>query len=458
MSADKCPVCLRRVGPRANAVNCFCCQRRIHVICDNTITPRDQDFWKSHQPSSLKYICPNCILSINHIDASASTCSMRETNPPLTPNRPSARHTESDPSNQPRSTHPSQVLEARLNVLENHLLSMGSKLDQLTKNHETRLVKSPPQPSDPKSTHPVTSTPSRVREPQHKAKTSTVSQIKNAPRKPVTHSVIVTNVAESSDPVLQSLHNHNLTMWEIICTIIGLPGVKPVSITRLTRHHSSPHSNMPRLLRVDLPSASILEDVLLSAHLLRESDLPARIYPDIPWTERATRRLHRQQNVEPRISGNCSIIVHGIPEINDTNVTDLQRKRHDRDQWHYLSQLLSITEVVATDVRRLPRPPTYKGSAHRLLLVSFLTEEMATQTLSLWYTSKRLAPPDVRFRPLRAPKNQEHPKAAVVPSQENPFSLLLNQSDSRPPTIPISITSAGNPPKNGSRPASPRPV
>lgn len=470
MSNDDCAVCTRRVGPRAKSLTCLSCRRRLHLSCDKSITVSDLDFCKSHPASALKYLCPGCLSKIESIngtatpDVSVSTFPMRDSyQPSPTPHRPpNAVCAFGKPK---RSLSPSRLLEARVLDLEKHLLAIDHKLDQVAQKPVTFPAKPTPKPSS-KSPAPVTSTPSMPKKAKSKQTGGGVFQmVKPAPPKPITHSVIVTNVPESVDPKLQSLHNHDLAMWTSICSSIGLPHVEASSLTRLTRHPSSPHAHLPRLLRVDLASAQILEDVLLSRGLLRgsasDSCLPVRIYPDVPWAERERRRQPPANKAQS--SKRCSIIVHGVPELGDTGATESQRKKHDCDQWLYLSQLLCLTNVVTTDVRRLPRPTTYSGSAHRLMVVSFLTADMASATLSLWYTNKRRAPPDVRFRPLRALNSQNPPGATSpnVPPLENPFALLT-QSESSIPTLPICSTldlnSDASPPKNGLQPATPRPV
>ncbi|CAI2739101.1 unnamed protein product, partial [Dicrocoelium dendriticum] len=161
-------------------------------------------------------------------------------------------------------------------------------------------------------------------------------------------------------------------MWSSICTALNLPETKPISLTRLTRHTSSPSAGKPRLLRVDLQPGPAMEDVLLSAHLLRNNAslgiYQIRIFPDIPWTKRAARRQQLTPPTQP-----CSIIVHGVPELHALDATLQQRQQHDCNQWRFLQQTLNIVNVITTDVHRLPRPASYTGTAPHLLKVTFLT-------------------------------------------------------------------------------------
>lgn len=147
-------------------------------------------------------------------------------------------------------------------------------------------------------------------------------------------------------------------------------------------------------MRVTLKSLRDVENVLLSAHLLRASSSKIRIFPDIPWTERQGAKKNKEN--WKQANDKKSIFVHGIPELNDTDMS--KNATHDCQQWSFVQQALNIEDTLTVAVKRLPTSPLYKGTGPRIMKVTFQTEEMVTTVLESWYHNRRNAPSEIRLR------------------------------------------------------------
>lgn len=208
-----------------------------------------------------------------------------------------------------------------------------------------------------------------------------------------TLTVICSQVPEPQSNSLATRRSEELEKWTELCTKIGV-NITPVALTRLTRNKDSPHAAEPRLLRVKLNNMLDVETILLASHVLK-GDTKARIYPDIPWSER-----HKLRTTEPKElnseKNQRSIFIHGVPELEDDD--KLANYLHDCGEWSYIQQLLKLDTIMATDVYRLPRSVNYRGSEPRILKVTLFTRGMVTATLEKWYLNKQLAP-ELRIRP-----------------------------------------------------------
>ena len=204
--------------------------------------------------------------------------------------------------------------------------------------------------------------------------------------------VICTNVPEPTAKSLKERHQEEIQKWNELSNLMGV-SVEPVSLTRLSRPPSSGHAGEPRLLRIQLKSLVDVEDVLLSAHILRSASLKTRIFPDIPWSQRQEKKENPEK--AKKASEKKTVLIHGIPE---SQATDEKGKRaHDCQEWKFIQELIGTKDIVTTSVSRLPHSPNYKGTGPRILRVSMLQEEMVTSMLETWYVKRRLAPPELRI-------------------------------------------------------------
>ena len=162
----------------------------------------------------------------------------------------------------------------------------------------------------------------------------------------------------------------------------------------------------PRPLRVDLENEHDTEGLLLASAALPHSSQPSvRIYPDVPWSERESRRQALKSTPAYELTRRRSVILHGIPECASPEI--LSAVTHDRAQWAYIKSkiLPDVTAIRACYIRRLPRP-THLSTirAPRLLRVSLADTDMVTKLLECWYAKRHLFP-DIRIH-----EDQPRPK------------------------------------------------
>lgn len=83
-------------------------------------------------------------------------------------------------------------------------------------------------------------------------------------------SIICTNIPEPSSTTLQLRAAEERTKWSNLCQTLGIALI-PQSIIRLSRKHTSPNYNDPRLMRVTLSTS---EDVETQTHSSRSQIFP----------------------------------------------------------------------------------------------------------------------------------------------------------------------------------------
>ena len=244
--------------------------------------------------------------------------------------------------------------------------------------------------------------------------------------------VICTKVPESKSLSLKERHQDELTQWTEVCRNLGL-NITPKSLTRLPRHPTSPHSDEPRLLRVTLKSQNDMEDVLLSAHLLRESGSNVRIFPDVPWHERRKRQSNPQSARADEMKK--AVFIYGVPESTDEN--PFRKQEHDRREWQFVQELLGTDGCVTTSLVRLRPSPNYKGTGPRILKVTLLSEDMVETLMSNWSLQKRQMPPEVKLRVAFHP---------VISQSVDTETTNLKDASQQPSVDKITIFSSKNDP------------
>ena len=209
--------------------------------------------------------------------------------------------------------------------------------------------------------------------------------------KPLT--VICTNIPESSETLLRNQRQHDADEWLKLCNNMSLPPISPLSLIRLRRHPSSPHNGKPRMLQVMLSKEEELEEVLLSAHLLKNNGNGlSRVFADVPFWERAARKNQR----EKATNDDRSVILLGVPEAKE-DPEPAKDSNHDVQQWKYLAELTKVQGVVATNTFRIPKSPRYLGSGPRPLKITFLNPEMADKFKRLWQAGRHIVPRETRL-------------------------------------------------------------
>ena len=250
--------------------------------------------------------------------------------------------------------------------------------------------------------------------------------------------IICTHVPESQHLSLKDRHQDELKHWTDVCRNMNLT-IVPKSLTRLPRPPSSPHSGEPRLLRVTLQSQNDIEEVLLSAHLLKESGSNVRIFPDIPWHERRKRQTDPQSAKTEEMKK--AIFIHGIPE--STEINPFRKLEHDRREWQFVQELLGAEGCVTTSLIRLRPSPNYKGTGPRILKATLLSEDMVETLISSWSIRKRLMPPELRLRAALSPNPSSKPASLKLQTDgnedaqpDNDFGSSASKNDPTPVSVP----------------------
>ena len=182
------------------------------------------------------------------------------------------------------------------------------------------------------------------------------------------------------------------TQWKAIIKLIGAPP-SPVTMIRIVRHHESAHYGEPRLLRVTFETEKDMETVLSSAYKLQHTEHKARIFPDVPWHLRQRKKnpLTSQNHLESK-----SIYVHGVPEASTEDVGKI--RDHDKEEWTYIMNVLSLENVCATSIFRVPRSPNYQGNGPRIIKVNLLTADMVGIVYQSWRQNRAKFPTELRLK------------------------------------------------------------
>lgn len=225
--------------------------------------------------------------------------------------------------------------------------------------------------------------------------------------------LVCTNVPESKSTTIQGKLIDDRSQWDSICTALGIR-TDPTMLKRIARHPNSVHYGEPRLLRVTLNSADETETVLLSANRLSKTSSEVRILPDVPWKERSKDGSIQEGNKKHH--DKRVVIVHGVPE-HQAPCSD-EAQAHDRDQWRYIREALSLENLVATSLTRIPMSPNYKGSGPRLLKLVLQSETAAQSMLENWAKFRDRLPTEIRLKAvLSQPKFTSNSLGAEYPMQ-----------------------------------------
>ena len=156
----------------------------------------------------------------------------------------------------------------------------------------------------------------------------------------------------------------------------------------------------PRSLRVELTDPSAAELLVLSSADHKTNDTnEVQICLELPWKERQARKLSWKDNAN---SGDQSrsLIIHGIPEPN--NQFPRSHIQQEWDQWNYIRNRLglSLEQVTACKLHRIPRPIHLSSiKAPRLLRITLATNNMRHTTLTAWESLRNLFPSEIRLHP-----------------------------------------------------------
>ena len=220
---------------------------------------------------------------------------------------------------------------------------------------------------------------------------------------------ICTNIPETTDSLLASRQKHDMNEWEKLCSDLKLETIHPVSLIRLNRSIKSPHKDQPRLLKVTVNNEKELEDILLSAYLLRDGRSESRrIYPDVPLPERLMSSKNTDGNRLDR-----SLVLLGVPEASSTDMRNVDPYQ-DAEQWRYISNLLGTNDVTVMDTFRIPLSPKYEGSGPRPLKLTFLNSSMKEKVQAMWRERRHTIPREVRLSSTHMTPNSIIPRPDIT--------------------------------------------
>jgi hypothetical protein len=242
-------------------------------------------------------------------------------------------------------------------------------------------------------------------------------------------SIICTNVPESNSTSIQGRSADEQNQWETIVKSISAP-LSPVSLTRLVRHHKSTHFGEPRLLRVTFKTEKDMEAVLLSSYKLRQEAHKIRIFPDVPWIDRQKRKNAPTTRDSHDVK---SVYIHGVPEVSPEDVG--KTRDHDHTEWAYILTSLSLENVCATSITRVPRSPNYLGNGPRIMKVSLLTDDMVNVVCQCWKQNRYKFPSELRLKPSTSFQRTSAQDVPIPDSEKTKANE--NMSNQYLPPIPI---------------------
>lgn len=404
---DLCSKCQKSVSRDIVSVRCEFCGHCVHAECDETLTVQSLKMVNDDRHPSICYQCPNCRTS--HLVGRFK----------------SANSAENDKSfgMEIRMSHLEEQLKQITAVLQ-HLLDQNKCLPTATQKANPNNLTAASRTRSPVKLLEAKKDIEIVTRKNSKSKSNipVISKNKVASSKAAL-SVICTNVPEATDTLLANRHEHDMSQWDKLCSRMSLKPIKPVSLTRLSRKPGSVHNDKPRLLKVAVQNEKELEDILLSAYLLRDCEkTDNRIFADVPWKERE-KSAHKGKHRE--IEKGKSLLILNIPE--PASDSDMQcQNKHDYHQWKYLSDAIEANNEAVIDIFRIPKSPKYEGNGPRPLKLTFLTTAMADTVYKNWNRFRYKLPREIRIlhrntkpqlKTTEVPDNEQN--QAQEPSQKN---------------------------------------
>lgn len=133
---------------------------------------------------------------------------------------------------------------------------------------------------------------------------------------------------------------------------------------------------------------------MLSSYRLRSSTSGLHIFPDIPWKERPKATNSKTEN--RRSENKKTIIIHGVPELLNHSPDEVEA--HDREQWCFIREKLSLSNVIAQSITRIPTSSKYKGCGPKLIKLVLQSELMVPVLLANWVNFRGRLPTEIRLR------------------------------------------------------------
>ncbi|CAH8650258.1 unnamed protein product [Dicrocoelium dendriticum] len=156
------------------------------------------------------------------------------------------------------------------------------------------------------------------------------------------------------------------------------------------------------------------------SHILVNSSVSARIFPERPWAEREKRKSNPSSSCQHGIKK--AVPVNGVPELKHDDSS--KRQKHDIEEWRYIAELYDMQNVVAFDVTSLIASTKYLGSEPRILKVTLAAPEA-------WHDNRKLGSPEVRLRPfLQLVQNSttDEPASIVLISNQPSTQTTVQKS------------------------------
>lgn len=398
------PNCKRMVK---TGIECTNCRSWYHSTC----TPLDTSSFRAHLQQPMKpWFCNRCQensfirslvtltahyesqLALCNQELSKLRCDLDNLRSPTRINaKATATATTSPPAPRTKRQRTQETTPSKTGTLRTTDKSVDSPLTA-----QMNPQNPPPEVSKAAQTAPLAVTQTDGPTGQNKAHRTTPSKI-NMSNKTTRHhettTVVCSKFPEPCSTSLASRRDEDLKYWNKLCQIMGV-SANPISMTRLSRKSDSPHANEARMLRVTLSGITEVETVLLASYILK-GVVETRIHPDTPWSTRISRKTLEPQEAKKE-KNDRSLLIHGVPELAD--VDPGANHLHDCGEWSYIQHTLKLSDIMATDIYRLPRSPAYRGMAPRILKITLLTKDMLSNALDIWYHQKHLLP-ELRIRP-----------------------------------------------------------
>ena len=313
--SNLCGKCQNPVSYDVVSVRCGFCGLNVHADCNETLTNKSLKMINDDRHPSICYQCLNCRTA--HSDSNFK--------------RTHLLASEEGNSTERRLFHLEEQLKQTMELVQD-LISQGSHVPaDVESEQSTSLLMGNYTDKNLQWSEKKTDLESKKQKnlkPKPNIPANTNSR--PSPRKAIL-SVICTNVPEATDTLLANKHEHDMNQWLHLCSRMSLRAIRPVSLIRLSRKPNSLHQDKPRLLKVSVQNEKELEDILLSAYLLRDGEKnSSRVFVGIPWSKRKSSSQKGKQHPTGKHEGRSLVILNG-PE-SESHLDTQCRNKHDFQQ------------------------------------------------------------------------------------------------------------------------------
>ena len=429
VEADACIRCKKTVSSKSKALSCYSCDLWCHRHCDKTVTIDIYNYFVANPTEAIQYVCSFCRQAKTRSIAEPQVVLTKESSHPEKENLdliidldvPTPHQTPGSPN---LTVVPKELLTTTLITVpkpvgkppayRRHTVARKQVASsEKNENFERREVSNPTGLVNTKR-------PVKQQAGPESRKVSRGTCTPASENDSNRHSsVIIFGVPESTDQSLRARDKEDEKhITDVLCHM-GLPR-EIVKYHRLNSSGTTTKNHASRPIRLEMKNPKAASEILIRSPVLHSSEWShIRIRRDLQWSERQRRRETPKHNddSDPR-----SIIIRGIPEAKGQDIQCL----HDSEQWNYILEKSSLSDVLAERVTRLPRPAHLtRLSSPRLIKVVLFDEGMKHRFLQGWRKAKHTFATDIKCHESR-PREERVAIRALSPITSNVPALSLS--------------------------------